>query len=130
MKGLLLDTHTLLWMVVEDERLAPTARSEIERADRVAYSVVSFWEIALKMSRHGFEFELPSFWDRHLTDEMRTIGALRINLEPEHCRQVQLLPWHHKDPFDRMLVAQALVERLPVLTADRRFQKYGIRAVW
>ncbi len=130
MSGLLLDTHAILWMVRDDPRLSRKARSQIERVERLVYSVVSFWEIALKISRGGFDFELPPAWDRELVDELREIGAARLEIKPDHCRLLQDLPWHHKDPFDRMLIAQAKVEGLPILTADSRFKAYAVQIVW
>ena len=111
MSGLLLDTHALLWMVIDDPRLSARARTQIEKASRLVYSAASFWEIGLKLSRGGFDFELPHAWHHDLIRELRGIGATRIEIEPDHCRRLQDLPWHHKDPFDRMLVAQAQVGR-------------------
>ncbi len=130
MKGILLDTHALLWMTTDDPRLSRRARLEIERVERLAFSVVSFWEIALKLSKGGFDVALPGKWHQELVNELREIGAVRIEIQPEHCRRLQDLPWHHKDPFDRMLIAQADVEDLVILTADRRFKPYGVKIVW
>lgn len=117
-------------MVLDDQRLSRSARGRITKADRIAYSMVSFWEIALKISRKDFDLDLPQSWDQELLAELRTLGALRVDIEPVHCRHLQNLPWHHKDPFDRMLIAQAAIEHLTVLTADVRFRDYGIRVVW
>jgi PIN domain nuclease of toxin-antitoxin system len=128
--GILLDTHGLLWMVMEDSRLSKKARKQIEEAKRLTYSIVSFWEIALKLSRSGFDFGLPSSWHRDLNDEMRRIGCVRLGIEAEHCRHLQDLPWYHKDPFDRMLIAQAQVEQLSIMTADPRFKQYDVKVVW
>ncbi len=130
MRGLLLDTHALLWMVRDDSRLSKKARREIERSERLAVSAVSFWEIALKLSGRGFDFPLPHNWHDELDRELRRIGSLRIELQPDHCRRLQDLAWHHKDPFDRLLIAQAEVEDLAILTSDRRFREYGVRALW
>ena len=71
MKGLLLDTHALLWMVLDDPRLVRRARARIEKTQRLVYSAVSFWEIALKLSRGGFEFALPDAWHDELLSELR-----------------------------------------------------------
>lgn len=130
MNGLLLDTHALLWMVMEDSRLSKTARRRIEGTERLTYSIVSFWEIALKLGRAGFNSALPVTWDRDLVEELRTIGSARLEIAVAHCRCLQDLPWHHKDPFDRMLIAQAQVERLAILTSDKSFRKYDVRVVW
>ena len=130
MKGLLLDTHALLWMVLDHPRLSKRARTQIERITRLVYSAASFWEIGLKLSRGGFDFELPDAWHDELIRELRRIGVSRLEIEPAHCRRLQDLPWHHKDPFDRMLVAQAQVEGLTILTADRRFKSYDVTVAW
>lgn len=130
MKGLLLDTHALLWMVLDDARLTKAARARIAAAESITYSAVSFWEIALKLSGRGFDFALPADWHRELVAELRAIGAKRLEIQPEHCRRLQSLPLEHKDPFDRMLIAQAQVEGLPILTADERFKNYDVKVVW
>lgn len=130
MKGVLLDTHALLWMVLEDSRLPRSARRRIEGADPLNYSIVSLWEIALKLSRGGFDFDLPRAWDQELVRELREIGLRRLGLEVAHCRALQDLPWHHKDPFDRMLVAQAQMEDFAILTGDPRFKAYDVKVLW
>jgi PIN domain nuclease of toxin-antitoxin system len=130
MRGLLLDTHALLWMVLDDPRLSKRARRQIEKVGKLAYSAASLWEIGLKLSRRGFDFKLPPTWDHDLIRELRGIGASRIEIEPGHCRRLQDLPWHHKDPFDRMFIAQAQVEGLTILTADERFKSYDVNVVW
>lgn len=117
-------------MVTDDSRLAKTARTQIERAGRLVYSAASFWEIGLKLSRGGFDFELPHTWHDDLIRELRAIGLTRIEIEPNHCRQLQDLPWAHRDPFDPMLIAQAQVERLGILTSDKQFKSYDVKVVW
>ena len=92
--------------------------------------MASFWEVALKLSKGGFDIELPERWDEELIAELHEIGSVRLEIQPAHCRRLQDLPWYHNDPFDRMLIAQADVENLAVLTADRRFKKYRVKVVW
>jgi len=130
MTRLLLDTHALLWMVADDPRLSRRALAAIDRAGALVYSVASFWEIALKLSVGGFDMELPGNWDQELVAELREIGSVRLDIRPAHCRRLQDLPWHHKDPFDRMLIAQAEAEKVAVVTADQRFKQYGVVVVW
>ena len=117
-------------MVMEDPRLSKTARRHIEGTERLIYSIVSFWEIALKLGRAGFDFALPANWDRDLVEELRTVGSTRLEIAVAHCRRLQDLPWHHKDPFDRMLVAQAQVEGFAILTSDKSFRVYDVPVVW
>jgi PIN domain nuclease of toxin-antitoxin system len=129
-KGLLLDSHALLWMVLDDPRLPKKTRTRIEKISRLVYSAASFWEIGLKLSRGGFDFQFPYAWHDELVRELQEIGVSRLEIEPKHCRRLQELPWHHKDPLDRMLIAQAQVEDLTILTADRRFKNYDVKVVW
>jgi PIN domain nuclease of toxin-antitoxin system len=128
--GLLLDTQAFLWMSVDDDRLSRSARREIENTVTLAVSVMSFWEIALKLSRRGLDFELPLDWDQVLQRQMQELRITRIDLVPAHCRRLQDLPWHHKDPFDRMLVAQAQEEKLAVLSSDRQLRAYDVKVIW
>ena len=130
MSGLLLDTQAFLWMSVDDDRLSRSARREIENTVTLAVSVMSFWEIALKLSRRGLDFELPLDWDQVLQRQMQELRITRIDLVPAHCRRLQDLPWHHKDPFDRMLVAQAQEEKLAVLSSDRQLRAYDVKVIW
>lgn len=130
MKGVLLDTPALLWMKLGDRRLSRKARVQIEQRDDLIYSIISFWEIALKLSRGGFDFELPGAWHQELLRELREIRVRRIGLEVEHCRRLQDLPWHHQDPFDRMLIAQAQAEDFAILAGDPSFAQYDVRVIW
>ena len=74
--------------------------------------------------------ELPGNWDQELVAELREIGSVRLDIRPAHCRRLQDLPWHHKDPFDRMLITQAEAEKVAVVTANQRFKQYGVVVVW
>lgn len=97
----------------------------------LAYSVVSLWEIGIKMAGKGYEeFELPDDWDLALPRQLENQGVVRIAIEPNNCRMVQDLPFHHKDPFDRMLIAQALEENLTVIGSDKIFDDYGVERIW
>jgi PIN domain nuclease of toxin-antitoxin system len=116
----LLDTHLLLWWLANDPRLPTGARALIaDPANTILVSAVSLWEIWLKKSLG--KLEIPSDFDRRLEAEPLEHLPLRVG----HARQVGLLPWHHRDPFDRMLVAQAQIENLILLTSDAAVQSYG-----
>lgn len=127
---LLLDTHALLWMVGDDERLSGSARARITGAEELAWSVVSLWEIGLKLSLRRMDFRLRAGWERLIGEEMRRNGIVRIDLQPSHCGAVAKLPWHHRDPFDRMLVAQAGIEKWALLSRDAQLDGYGVERVW
>ena len=122
----LLDTSTLLWTVGEPERLSDTARESIAAAT-VCLSVASFWEIVIK-TRKGF-LEIPdpvSWWNR----ACRLLGAEILPIRESHVGAVSRLPDIHRDPFDRILIAQATVEALPLVTNDQKIAAYSVRVIW
>jgi PIN domain nuclease of toxin-antitoxin system len=126
---LLLDTHVLLWTMATDSKLSKHA-DEVMRDDEneLVVSTASLWEIALKI--HTRKLDLPAtpeFFDTH----MATMGVGRIlSISPVHVYASLKLPRVHKDPFDRLLAAQCVVERMHLVTADRIFKKYPIEVVW
>ena len=127
---ILLDTHTVLWMVSDDPKLSPEARQAIGGADEVFWSVLSLWEIAIKLGLGRPDFRLGEGWARLIPEEMtrNRIGCLPI--EARHCEELTGLPWHHRDPFDRLLAAQARAEQLDVVSRDESFATYGLRRIW
>ena len=123
MTGHLVDTHLLLWFVLEPGRLTQrAARLLADRAVPAVYSLASIWEVAIKTSlrKPGFDVD-PELLRGFLTDE----GFTELPIAPTHIAQVATLRWLHRDPFDRMLVAQATVEGLTLLTADAALKAYG-----
>jgi len=129
-RGWLLDTHALLWMLYGDPRLSSKARKIIEGNEPLAYSTVSFWEIALKPSRKGFDFEIEAEWDSIFPEELQRIGVARWDIEATDCRNIENLPSCHNDPFDRMLIAQAKLRRFGLITKDSIFADYDIATSW
>jgi PIN domain nuclease of toxin-antitoxin system len=127
---LLLDTHALLWMVFDDPRLPSSARQMIEQAEVLYYSMASLWEIAIKQGRKGFDFQLPDYWHQGLPEELGRLDLRRLNLSPEYLATFQKLPLRHSDPFDRMLIAQAQVEGLCLLSKDRQMSEYDVSVYW
>lgn len=126
---LLLDTHTFLWFLENDARLSSTARTLIEDGDNEVYlSVGSLWEIAIKISlgklqiRQAFETFVPE----QLT--LNTIELLHITVN--NTSRLISLPFHHRDPFDRLLIAQALTADMPIVGADPAFDAYGVKRLW
>ena len=116
---LLLDTHVVLWWLNRDRRLSRPVRSSIEQqADQVLVSAASAWELAIK--RAVGKLEPPSRWHQEITE----FGFEPLAITFDHAREAGELPRHHADPFDRMLISQALVEGLTILTSDRRFANY------
>ncbi len=126
----LLDTHALLWMVADDPRLTDKARQCIRSADELYWSVVSLWEIGIKLSLRRLDFRLKKGWEVALPKEMERNGVRCLTIEPSHCGMVATLPWHHRDPFDRLLIAQAMNEQLALVSKDVVFDQYRVQKVW
>jgi PIN domain nuclease of toxin-antitoxin system len=117
---LLLDTHVVLWQLSGERELPAPVRDAIATADDLLFSVVSFAEVGLKVS--AGKLEVPDDLQARIADS----GVRTLALSPAHGLAVADLPVHHRDPFDRLIIAQAMIERLTVVTADTRFQAYGI----
>ena len=127
--SLLLDTHALLWFLLDDPRLSSTAREAIAgHPEAVRVSPASHWEIAIKISLGKYELPMAfaEFWERQLAVNDFTILPITI----AHTAKVAGLPFHHRDPFDRLLIAQALQEDLPIVGNDGAFDAYGVKRIW
>ncbi len=123
----LLDTHALIWYLEGDQRLPRSQRELIVKAQtEVFVSIASLWEIAVKTSIGKLSIS-RSISDIHKQLSAQSIDILSIHLG--HVLQVATLPLHHRDPFDRMIVAQSKVEFLPVITNDNVFAAYGIKLI-
>jgi len=125
---LLLDTHTLLWWLTGDERLPPTARVAIRDADLVYVSAASAWEVATKARIGKLPEALSLAQDFRDRLERQSFRALDITLE--HAQRAGLLPGPHRDPFDRMLIAQAQAENLILVSNEDLFDQYGVVRLW
>jgi PIN domain nuclease of toxin-antitoxin system len=122
---LLLGTHALLWWLTDDPALSLPARDAL--ADPVSeplVSTASVWEIAIKRSLG--KLMAPD----DLPDRIAEQGFAWLPINAAHAWQVRELPAHHRDPFDRLLIAQALVERVSIITTDVRFNDYGVEVYW
>jgi len=128
--GSLLDTHALLWMLYGDKRLSQKARKHIDGPIPLFYSTVSFWEIALKRASKGFDFEIEDNWDILLPAALKKAEVLRLDLEASDCRKMEQLPLHHRDPFDRMLIAQAQRRKMDIISKDNLMDAYGLTRIW
>ena len=124
----LLDTHALLWMLYGDHRLSAAARRHIDGHLPLYYSVVSFWEIGLK--RRASDFEIENDWDIVVPRALGEDGVLRLDIEAGDCRRMEDLPLHHRNPFDRLLAAQALQRRYGIISRDACFDAYRVPRVW
>ena len=119
---LLLDTHLLLWAAGKPERLSPDARALIEDAEnQLLFSAASLWEIAIKRGLGRADFQVDA---RVLRRGLLDNGYSELSIHSEHAVAIDILPPIHKDPFDRILVAQAMVEGITLLTTDARVAQY------
>jgi PIN domain nuclease of toxin-antitoxin system len=126
---LLLDTHVFLWFVLDDPRLSAAALAAIQdRRNNAHVSPASHWEIAIKISlgRYHIQNELVTFWETG----MRNSDFRPLPITVQHTAHMISLPFHHKDPFDRLLAAQALTDGLALVSADAAFDTYGVTRVW
>lgn len=119
--GFLLDTHVLLWWLANDPKLSADVREIIRNPVNDSFvSAATIWEIAIKTSLR--KLKQPDDLLAVLRDNRFQV----LDISAEHCLNVSSLPWHHKDPFDRMLISQALVERLTIITVDQKFKFYDV----
>ncbi|MBP7867097.1 MAG: type II toxin-antitoxin system VapC family toxin [Acidobacteria bacterium] len=125
----LLDTHTFLWWVTDDPLLSATAREWIgDGRNECFLSAASAWEIAIQFARGNLE--LPEPPERYVLDRMSRCGFKPLAVKLRHALHVSVLPPHHKDPFDRLLVSQAALEGLALISADPIIPLYGIPMIW
>lgn len=121
---LLLDTHVILWWQRDDRRLGREARKAIAEADVVWVSAVSGWEVAIKSALGRLRLDEP-FAALLAADDFT-----ELPMTLAHADRLQQLPPHHADPFDRMLVAQALTQRATIVSHDRALEPYGATMIW
>lgn len=125
----LLDTHTLLWFLWDDPKLSRSARATIAHPEHFKLvSVASCWEIAIKTSLCKLDLGEPA--GTFLTRELVRNNFELLPISLEHATFVETLPFHHRDPFDRLLIAQSLCERIPLISVDGNLDRYGIERIW
>ena len=125
----LLDTHAFLWLIAGDERVSKTAQEIfLDKGNRLFFSAASLWEICIKMSLG--KLSLKSGWLKIMQEEMDANAIQWLPIEMLHCLEVTELPSHHRDPFDRMLIAQAMVEDMVLLSRDIRLSDYEVTRMW
>jgi PIN domain nuclease of toxin-antitoxin system len=124
----LVDTHIFLWMISEPERLSNAARRVLESPSYETYlSLASLWEIGIKVALQKLTLaERPEIF---CARALEITGIQLLNIQPAHVYRSCALPFHHRDPFDRMLVAQAKQEELVLISNDAMFRKYRVRTV-
>jgi len=126
---LLLDTHTFLWWINNDPSLSESARIAISSKVNECYlSLASCWELAIKTSIG--KLQLTKSVDRFIPEELAANDFQLLSIDFRHVAKVETLSFHHRDPFDRLLVAQALIEKMTIISADTVLSEYGIKRLW
>ena len=124
---ILIDTHVLLWGIQDEAKVSTRAR-ELLPASEVWISVASLWEIITKVQIG--KLTLPTPVGDYLASKLKMNGVSVLPLTFAHVRRLEGIPLHHRDPFDRILIAQSLQERLPVITSDPLFRNYPVEVIW
>ncbi|MFZ0418334.1 MAG: type II toxin-antitoxin system VapC family toxin [Candidatus Sulfotelmatobacter sp.] len=123
----ILDTNTFLWGLSAPEKLSLVARNAVASSERFL-SVASIWEVLIKVRTGKLPLPVPA--GNYLTTKMSANGVSVLSIKLEHVLQIEKLQLHHRDPFDRILIAQSLQEGWPIITSDLEFKKYPIRVIW
>ena len=128
MQTFLLDTHTIIWLANDPKLLSGAAEAALNSENKLIVSHVSVWEVAIKIKIGKLNLQLPlkefivKATEKHLLDF--------LNISLEHIYFTQTLPPHHQDPFDRLLIAQSLVENIAIISADKIFDSYNVPRIW
>ena len=126
---LLLDTHTFLWFCQGDAALSPAAKGLLEDpANRKLISIATCWEISIKVGLGKLDLKEPS--RTYIPSALEQTGFQILSIELAHATATEALPRHHRDPFDRMVIAQALVENIPIVGVDAKFDPHGVTRLW
>jgi len=125
----LLDAHTFIWFIMGDPELGPQASKLTKNPDNeVLVSIATPWEIAIKMSLDKLNMKAP--FDQLFPAQLQINNFTLLTIEISHLAQLTTLPWHHRDPFDRLMIAQSLVENVPILSRDANFDAYNLERLW
>ena len=126
---LLLDTHALLWFIGNDPQLSATARQGIEKSEHDKFvSAASLWEISIKLSLG--KVKLPRPFGEVFPQQLEVNGFELLPISCAQLNQLVTLPFHHRDPFDRLLIAQAMADDMTIVTRDPEFSKYSPKVLW
>ena len=126
---LLLDTHTFLWFIMGSPNLSANARALIEDAANGKFlSVAGLWEVAIKLSTGKLTLSAP--FEVLIPQQFGLNGIELLNIKMDHATVVAVLPFHHRDPFDRLLVAQAVAEKMAIVSVDAAFDAYPVTRLW
>ena len=124
-----LDTHTLLWIINDDPRLSKKAKNVYLNSENlILFSVASLWEMAIKISLKKLSIDEPL--NEFIQNHIRRNDIKFLNIEIPHILSLENLAYHHRDPFDRLIVAQCIQENITILSSDKIFDLYSVKRVW
>jgi PIN domain nuclease of toxin-antitoxin system len=124
----LLDTHTLLWAILDDDRLSGAAKKYITDTSNICYfSIVSLWEITIKYSLGALDLKMPL---KDCFNIITDTGFTELEISKDHLIELDSLPSYRKDPFDRILIGQAISQSLSIITKDSVIERYNVQTVW
>jgi len=124
----ILDTHAFLWWLAGDARMSRHARDIIVRSNDLFLSIASIWEILIKVQSGKLDFPRPA--GPYLLSKMAENRIKTLPISVDHLLTLERLPMHHRDPFDRMLIAQSIEENMPLVTADPLMELYSVDRIW
>ena len=125
----LIDTCAFLWFVTDDKNLSANAKALIESDTAIYLSLASIWEMAIKFHKGRLEIIPPPF-SQFLDKELMANGFVPLEIKISHIKKVANLPAYHNDPFDRLIIAQSLIEDFTVVTNDKQFNNYNVKHYW
>lgn len=125
----IIDTHTFLWAISKDDQLSNTAKHLIEQVDNTIHlSIASLWEMSIKISID--KLELEEAFETLIPRELYNFDIEVMSIEIDHLAALSSLPLLHRDPFDRLIISQSLIEDIPIIGQDQKFDLYDVRQIW
>jgi len=125
---LLLDTHVFLWLLSQPDKITENAMELCSNPDNIPYvSLLSLWEIQIKNQLGKIELDVPI---QKILQAGKEKGISILDIKEQHILTLASLPMHHRDPFDRLLIAQSIAENMTLISADQKIQKYNAKVVW
>jgi PIN domain nuclease of toxin-antitoxin system len=124
----ILDTHAFLWALAGDARMSSRARDIFAGSTDLSLSIASVWEILIKVQSGKLNFPRPA--GPYLLSRLAENRIKKLSISIDHLLAFERLPLHHRDPFDRILIAQSIEENWPIITADPMFRQYPIQVIW
>ncbi|WP_031548205.1 type II toxin-antitoxin system VapC family toxin [Oribacterium sp. FC2011] len=124
---ILLDTHAMIWFMFDDSKLSERAMNSIKSSDKVFVSIASLWEIAIKQSIGKLDIDISA---HELAEKCEDVDIAILPIKPGHLDKVKDLPFLHNDPFDRLIMAQAVTEGMALVTKDEKIAQYDINKIW